>query len=215
MSKPQHRDGQAPYAGTLYIISAPSGAGKTSLVKELIDSMADIRVSVSHTTRPIRPGERDGVNYHFTTPPAFESMIEDDVFLEHALVFGNYYGTSREWVEQQLREGIDVILEIDWQGAQQVRAKMPASVGVFILPPSREVLESRLRGRGQDSDEVIVRRLSEAVTEMSHYAEYDYVVINDDFDTALADLRAIVRARRQRMEVQRIRQAKTIKGLLS
>jgi guanylate kinase len=215
MSPRRLHDGQAPYAGTLYIISAPSGAGKTSLVKELIDSMADIRVSVSHTTRPIRPGERDGVNYHFTTPPAFERMFEDDVFLEHALVFGNYYGTSREWVEQQLREGIDVILEIDWQGAQQVRAKMPASVGIFILPPSREVLESRLRGRGQDSDEVIVRRLSEAVTEMSHYAEYDYVVINDDFDTALADLRAIVRARRQRMEVQRIRQAKTIKGLLS
>lgn len=215
MSKPHHRDGQAPYAGTLYIISAPSGAGKTSLVKELIDSMSDIRVSVSHTTRPIRPGERDGMNYHFTTPPAFERMIEDDVFLEHALVFGNYYGTSREWVEQQLREGIDVILEIDWQGAQQVRAKMPASVGIFILPPSREVLESRLRGRAQDSDEVIARRLGEAVTEMSHYAEYDYVVVNDDFDTALADLRAIVRARRQRMEVQRIRQAKIIKGLLS
>lgn len=215
MNKPHHRDGQAPYAGTLYIISAPSGAGKTSLVKELIDSMADIRVSVSHTTRPIRPGERDGVNYHFTTPPTFERMIEDDVFLEHALVFGNYYGTSREWVEQQLREGIDVILEIDWQGAQQVRAKMPASVGIFILPPSRAVLESRLRGRAQDSDEVIERRLSEAVTEMSHYAEYDYVVVNDDFDTALADLRAIVRARRQRMEVQRIRQAKTIKGLLT
>lgn len=215
MSKLHHRDGQAPYAGTLYIISAPSGAGKTSLVRELVDSMADIRVSVSHTTRPVRPGEKDGVNYHFTIPPTFERMIEDDIFLEHALVFGNYYGTSRDWVEQQLREGIDVILEIDWQGAQQVRAKMPASVGVFILPPSKAVLESRLRGRAQDSDEVIARRLSEAVTEMSHYAEYDYVVVNDDFDTALADLRAIVRARRQRMEVQRTRQASTIKGLLS
>ncbi len=130
-------DGQAPYSGTLYIISAPSGEGKTSLVKALVGDIDDILVSVSHTTRPRRPGEVDGVNYNFVDPATFERMVQDDVFLEHAQVFDNFYGTSREWVEQQLREGIDVILEIDWQGAQQVRPKMPGCVGVFILPPSR------------------------------------------------------------------------------
>jgi guanylate kinase len=208
-------DGQAPYAGTLYIISAPSGAGKTSLVQALVDSTNDILVSVSFTTRPMRPGEVDGVNYNFTEVAEFERMIEEDIFLEHARVFDNYYGTSREWVEQKLREGIDVILEIDWQGAQQVRPRMPGSIGIFILPPSRKILEQRLRGRGQDSDEVIRHRLGEAVVEMSHYQEYDYLIVNDDFDTALADLKAVVRARRQRTEVQRGRQDELINGLLS
>ncbi|ALP51696.1 guanylate kinase [Candidatus Tenderia electrophaga] len=208
-------DGQAPYSGTLYIISAPSGAGKTSLVKALVDAIEDIRVSVSHTTRPMRPGEVDGVNYNFVDPAVFERMVDEDVFLEHAQVFDNFYGTSREWVEQQLREGIDVILEIDWQGAQQVRPRMPGCVGVFILPPSRETLMQRLRGRGQDSEAVIQRRFRDAVTDMSHFHEYDYVVINDDFAEALLDVSAIVRARRQRVEVQRARQGALIDALLN
>lgn len=206
---------QAPCAGTLYIISAPSGAGKTSLVKALIDSTADIQVSVSHTTRPPREGEVDGVNYNFVDRSVFEKKIEEGVFLEHAEVFGNYYGTSREWVDEKLREGVDVILEIDWQGAQQVRARMPGCVGIFILPPSRQELEKRLRGRGQDADDVIERRLGEAVLEMSHYSEYRFVIVNDDFDTALADLRSVILARRQRLQVQQIRQAGVLKDLLS
>jgi len=208
-------DGQAPYSGTLYIISAPSGAGKTSLVKALVESIDDIRVSVSHTTRPMRPGELDGVNYNFVDSATFEQMVAGDVFLEHAQVFDNYYGTSRVWVEQQLREGVDVILEIDWQGAEQVRPRMPGCVAVFILPPSRDELIRRLRGRGQDSEAVIQRRFRDAVTDMSHYTEYDYVVINDDFDEALTDLAAIMRARRQRREVQKARQDKLISALLS
>jgi guanylate kinase len=208
------QDGQAPYSGTLYIISAPSGAGKTSLVKILVDSIDDIRVSVSHTTRQMRPGEADGVNYNFADTPTFEQMVKNEIFLEYAQVFDNYYGTSREWVEQQLREGIDVILEIDWQGAQQVRPRMPGCVSVFILPPSRDELIRRLRGRGQDSEEVIQRRFSDAVTDMSHYTEYDYVVINDDFDEALTDLAAIIRARRQHREVQRARQSELLAELL-
>ncbi len=208
-------EGQAPYAGTLYIISAPSGAGKTSLVKALVDSTSDIRVSVSHTTRQMRPGEADGVNYNFVDIPKFEQMVEANQFLEHAKVFDNYYGTSREWVDQQLKEGVDVILEIDWQGAQQVRPRMPGCVSIFILPPSRDELLKRLRGRGQDSEEIIQRRYQDAVGDMAHYSEYDYVVINDDFDDALVDLASIVRARRQRCEVQRGRQAGLIGSLLS
>lgn len=207
-------DGQAPYAGTLYIISAPSGAGKTSLVKALVDSTDDVRVSVSHTTRQMRPGEEDGVNYNFVDIPTFEKMVEENRFLEHAQVFDNYYGTSRDWVDQQLKEGVDVILEIDWQGAQQVRPRMPGCVSIFILPPSRDELLTRLRGRGQDSEEVIQRRFQDAVTDMAHYTEYEYVVINDDFDEAKVDLAAIFLARRQRCGVQRGRQATLINKLL-
>lgn len=204
----------APYSGTLYIISAPSGAGKTSLVKALIDSTDDLQVSVSTTTRPMRSGEVDGVNYNFTDVDTFKAQINAEVFLEYAEVFGNYYGTSREWVEQRLREGVDVILEIDWQGAQQVRARMSGCVGIFILPPSRDELERRLRGRASDADDVIARRLSEAVTEMSHYAEYRFIIVNDDFDKALIDLRSIILARRQRLQVQQLRQEAVIKNLL-
>jgi guanylate kinase len=188
--------------GTLYIISAPSGAGKTSLVKALLESTDDIMVSVSHTTRGIRPGEVDGRDYHFTSVETFRSMIGDNAFLEHAQVFDNYYGTSRSSTLDMMGHGVDVILEIDWQGAQQVRQKMPEAVSIFILPPSREELERRLRGRGTDADEVIARRLGEAVAEISHYHEFDYLVFNDDFDTALDELRAIIIARRQRAEVQ-------------
>lgn len=188
--------------GTLYIISAPSGAGKTSLVKALLESTDGIRVSVSHTTRPMRPGEVDGKDYHFTEVESFKSRIDSGDFLEYAEVFGNFYGTSRSAVQEMLAQGLDVILEIDWQGAAQVRKLIPEALSIFILPPSREELERRLRGRGTDADEVIARRLGEAVNEMGHYGEFDYLVFNDDFDTALAELRTIVLARRLRSEAQ-------------
>lgn len=188
--------------GSLFIFSAASGAGKTSLVKALLQSISDIGVSVSHTTRAARPGEVDGTDYHFTDVKTFQEMAAQGAFLEHAQVFDNYYGTSQAYVEQSLAQGRDVILEIDWQGAQQVRKLIPGSVGVFILPPSRAELESRLRGRGQDSDEIIERRMRDAVKEMSHYGEYDYLLVNDDFDTALNELRAIVVAQRLRCEAQ-------------
>ena len=180
--------------GTLYIISAPSGAGKTSLVKALIDSQPQVRVSVSHTTRTIRPGEVDGVNYHFVSREQFLNMLEHNDFLEHAEVFSNLYGTSQAWVENTLKEGMDLILEIDWQGAEQVRRLMPQAKSIFILPPTKEALRHRLTNRGQDSGEIIEQRMREAVSEMSHYVEYDYLLINDDFDHALADLKAIFRA---------------------
>ncbi len=180
--------------GTLYIVSAPSGAGKTSLVKALLDAQPQVRVSVSHTTRAIRPGEVDGVNYHFVTREAFLERLERNEFLEHAEVFGNLYGTSQRWLEQTLEEGYDLILEIDWQGAQQVRRLMPQAKSIFILPPSQEALRQRLTHRGQDSEEVINTRMREAVSEMTHYVEYDYLVINDDFTHALADLQAIFHA---------------------
>ncbi|HEB59161.1 MAG TPA: guanylate kinase [Gammaproteobacteria bacterium] len=189
--------------GTLFIISAPSGAGKTSLVRALLERMDGIGVSVSHTTRAPRPGERDGVDYHFTAVAEFEKMVAAGVFLEHAQVFDNYYGTSREAIETRLAAGEDVILEIDWQGAAQVRRLMADTVSIFILPPSREALEERLRGRGQDDEGIIARRMRDAVAEMSHYAEFDYLIINDDFDTALGELCCVVQARRQRLDRQR------------
>jgi len=182
--------------GTLYIISAPSGAGKTSLVKALVDADPHLKVSVSHTTRTQREGEQDGVNYHFIDKATFAEMVGKGAFLEHAHVFGNDYGTSRQWVEQQLDEAFDVILEIDWQGAQTVRAAFPEAVSIFILPPSKEVLEQRLRDRGQDAEDVIARRMQEADSELSHQDEFKYKVINDDFSQALEALRGIVEARR-------------------
>lgn len=202
-------------SGTLYIISAPSGAGKTSLVRALLQQEASARVSVSYTTRPPRPGEQDGVHYNYVSIGQFEKMLAENSFLEHAKVFDNYYGTSRVWVEQQLSQGVDVILEIDWQGARQVRAMMGHSVGIFILPPQRSVLEQRLRGRGQDSDEVIARRMRDAVQEMSHYHEFDYLVVNDVFDDALADLSAILRAQRLLQSRQAQCHAALLQDLLS
>ena len=184
----------AASTGTLYIVSAPSGAGKTSLVKALLDAQPQVRVSVSHTTRPMRPGEVDGVNYHFVSREEFLERLEHDEFLEHAEVFGNLYGTSQRWLEQTLSEGFDLILEIDWQGAQQVRRLMPQAKSIFILPPTQEALRQRLTNRGQDSDDVIEKRMREAVSEMTHYVEYDYLLINDDFAHALIDLQAIFRA---------------------
>ncbi|MDU5267293.1 MAG: guanylate kinase [Escherichia coli] len=191
--------------GTLYIVSAPSGAGKSSLIQALLKTqpLYDTQVSVSHTTRQPRPGEVHGEHYFFVNHDEFKEMISRDAFLEHAEVFGNYYGTSREAIEQVLATGVDVFLDIDWQGAQQIRQKMPHARSIFILPPSKIELDRRLRGRGQDSEEVIAKRMAQAVAEMSHYAEYDYLIVNDDFDTALTDLKTIIRAERLRMSRQK------------
>ena len=183
-------------AASLFIIIAPSGAGKTSLVHALTESLTNMAVSISHTTRAMRPNEVEGENYFFIDQDTFDGMVEAGVFLEHASVFGLSYGTSKAWVESTLAAGIDVILEIDWQGAHQVKKLLPNSVGIFILPPSRQSLSDRLHKRGQDSDEVIERRLREATLEMKHAKDFDYVVINEDFDDALSDLKAIFQARR-------------------
>ncbi len=215
MSNNNNPGREATARGTLYVIAAPSGAGKTSLVKALVDSTPGIVVSVSHTTRAMRPGEKDGVDYHFVDGSIFQAMVRDGAFLEHAQVFDHHYGTSRSSTLDLLDEGVDVILEIDWQGARQVRQAMPEAVGIFILPPSPAVLEQRLRGRGQDGEEVIARRMRDAVSEMSHYGEFDYVVFNDEFETALGELRAIIRARRLRLEVQARRHTGLLASLLA
>jgi guanylate kinase len=181
-----------PSRGHLYVIAAPSGTGKTSLVKALMAETPSLGFSVSHTTRPRRVTEVDGRDYHFTDKDAFRRMIAAGEFLEHAEVFDNLYGTGRAGVEDALARGRDLLLEIDWQGAQQVRGRLPEALDIFILPPSRAALESRLRGRGTDTDEVIARRLRDSVTELSHWHEFRYVIVNDDFEQALADLRRIV-----------------------
>lgn len=201
--------------GNLFTVSAPSGAGKTSLVKSLVESMDGLQVSISHTTRPIRPGESDGVNYHFVSHDVFNDMLGNGAFLEYAEVFGNKYGTSQVWVEETLASGRDVILEIDWQGARQVRRLMPEATAIFILPPSRETLRERLANRGQDSDEIIDGRMKEAVSEMSHYVETDYLVVNDDFDQALQELKVIVGSARLRLDRQRTRHGDLLAQLLS
>jgi len=200
--------------GTLYVISAPSGAGKTSLVKALLEKTEGIGVSVSHTTRAMRDGEQNGFDYHFVDKAKFEKMVEASAFLEHAQVFDNFYGTAIANIEATLQKGDDVILEIDWQGAEQVRKQLPYSVNIFILPPSRAALEERLRGRGQDSDEIIARRMRDAKSETSHYSEYDYLVVNDDFDNALTELKSIVLARRCRYGAQSARLRPLLKELL-
>ncbi len=176
----------------LFIISAPSGAGKTSLVKALVDRSQDVVVSVSHTTRNKRPGEVDGVNYFFVSYKVFLEMIKQNEFIEYAKVFDHFYGTSQASLENQLDQGLKVILEIDWQGAELVREKIPEAQSIFILPPSKAELESRLRGRGQDSEEIIARRMRDAESEMSHFEEFDYIVLNDNFDDALSELTALV-----------------------
>ena len=178
--------------GRLFVITAPSGAGKTSLVNALLQREPGLRLSISHTTRPRRPNERDGREYHFVSVEQFEQLVAQQAFLEHARVFDNYYGTSRAFVEEQLRAGHDVLLEIDWNGAQQVRRALPACVTVFVLPPSRRALAERLAKRATDSPEVIARRLRDAAADMSHYREFDYVVVNDDFEHAVHELRRII-----------------------
>ncbi len=201
-------------SGTLYIVSAPSGAGKTSLVTALRQQDTQIRVSVSHTTRAMRHGEAHGVNYHFVDHEAFKTLIAQDDFLEYAEVFGNFYGTSRSALQETLAQGFDLILEIDWQGAQQVRKLMPEALSIFILPPSREALRQRLDGRGQDSEDIIAGRMKEAVSEMVHYAEFDYVIVNDDFAHALDDLQSVFRANRLLLKKQQQRHAALLEQLV-
>jgi guanylate kinase len=199
--------------GILFIISAPSGAGKTSLVGELLKRMENIKASISHTTRDRRPGEEDGINYHFVGREDFVSMLEQSAFLEHAEVFGNFYGTSQQWVEETLAAGEDVILEIDWQGAAQVRQLFADSTSIFILPPSKQALRERLNNRGQDDSAVIEKRIAAATEEMSHYIEADFMVVNDDFEAALNQLMAIVSAQHCRLPV--VDQENLLSDLLS
>ena len=184
-----------PRRGRLFVIAAPSGAGKTSLVRALMEREPSLRFSISYTTRQQRPTETHGRDYFFVSRDEFEAMVERGEFLEHARVFDNYYGTARAQVEASLAAGQDLILEIDWQGAQQIRRELPECISIFILPPSRGELERRLRGRGTDAEEVIQRRLRDAAADMTHWAEFDYVVVNDDFAQALAELQAIAHGR--------------------
>lgn len=201
--------------GNLFILSAPSGAGKSSLIKALLDKQANIKVSVSHTTRAPRPGENNGKHYHFVTVDEFKALIDKGDFFEWAQVFENYYGTSKQAIEDQLNKGIDVFLDIDWQGARQVRALMPEVKTIFILPPSQSELEQRLNNRGQDSQEVIAARMAEAKSESSHYDEFDYVIVNDDFETALTELEHIVIAARLQTTAQQARHKALIEELLA
>ena len=198
----------------LFVVSAPSGAGKTSLLKQLIDELGAVQTAISHTTRKKREAEVDGVDYHFVDAEQFQCLINDGAFYEYATVFGNSYGTSKASIAEQIEKGIDVILEIDWQGARQIKEHLPKSRSIFILPPSKDALEARLKGRGQDDAEVINRRMSEAITEMSHYEEYDYLVINDDFSVAVAELKAIIQAERQKLPLQQQKHAQLLCNLL-
>lgn len=182
---------ESPGSG-IFILSAPSGAGKTSLTRALMDSTPEIAISVSHTTRAPRPGERDGTHYHFVTPSVFEDMVAQHAFVEHAEVFGNRYGTARSTLEGLRAQGRKVLLDIDWQGARRIKALLPAAVSVYILPPSLQVLRARLENRGQDAPEVIARRMQAALAEISHAHEFDHIVLNDEFEAALRDLRALI-----------------------
>jgi guanylate kinase len=202
-------------AARLWVISAPSGAGKTSLVRALLAARSNLAVSVSHTTRRQRPNEVDGRDYHFVDIPRFEQMVAAGAFLEHARVFDNYYGTGRAQLEAQLAAGQDVLLEIDWQGARQVRAALPSCTTIFILPPSRAALGQRLQGRGTDSPEVIARRLADAVADMSHWREFDYVVVNDRFDQAVAELLAILDGAGEALRADRAALAAFVADLLA
>lgn len=202
-------------SGQLFIVSAPSGAGKSSLVKAWLAQDSAIRLSISYTTRAPRPGEENGVNYHFVSREAFLEMMGRGEFLESADIYGNFYGTSQRWIENEMAQGRDILLEIDWQGAAQVRKLMPQAISLFILPPSIAELRKRLVGRGTDSAEVIEKRMASAQAEISHALEANYLVVNDDFDTATADLLAISRARRLQMDVQAVRQVCLLQDLLN
>lgn len=202
------------FSGTLFIVSAPSGAGKTSLLQALMTRVSGLELSISHTTRAPRPGEKDGVDYHYVTPEQFDKLVAEGAFLEHATVFDNQYGSARALVEERLRAGTDVVMDMDWQGARQVREAVDDAVSIFILPPSLSELQNRLTSRGQDSEAVIQRRMREAQAQISHYNEYDYIVINDQFDTAADELEWIVRASRLRLGPQSVRHAAVISALL-
>jgi len=207
--------GTRAQTGNLIVVSAPSGAGKTSLVRALAERDPQVVLSVSHTTRRPRAAETDGVHYHFVDQARFDALVAGDAFLEYASVFGNSYGTARAEVERQVNAGYDVILEIDVQGARQIRVRMPSAIGVFILPPSREVLTARLVGRAQDSPEVIAKRLGEAINEISHYTDFDYLVVNDRFADALGELVTVVHAQRLRRACQALRHARLLASLLA
>ncbi|MFT4924365.1 MAG: guanylate kinase [Phenylobacterium sp.] len=200
--------------GNLFILSAPSGAGKSSLINALLERHNDMKVSVSHTTRTCRPGEIDDVHYHFVSKTIFEQHIKDRIFVEWAEVFGNFYGTSKLAIENMLNQGIDVFLDIDWQGAQQISEVFPDVVTIFILPPSQKELKRRLCNRGQDSDEVIAQRMLEARSEMRHYCEFDYLLVNDEFSITLAELETIVLSQRTKQANQTIKFAHLLKDLL-
>lgn len=202
-------------AGNLYIVAAPSGGGKTSLVKNLVDTLGTIEVSISHTTRSMRPGEQNGVDYFFVDEKEFLCMVNDNAFIEHAQVFKALYGTSVEQVSLRLAQGIDVVLDIDWQGAEQIRRSFPQAVSVFIVPPSLDVLKQRLMNRAQDNEAVIRDRMIKAQDELSHYPEFDYLIVNDDFEVAALELRSIVMANRLLMAVQVNKQSKLLSFLLS
>ncbi len=200
--------------GNLFILSAPSGAGKSSLISALLKKHSDMKVSVSHTTRAPRPGEENAVHYHFVSVDEFKSLIEKNDFFEWAQVFDNYYGTSKQAIESQLNAGIDVFLDIDWQGAQQIRNLIDDVETIFILPPSKQELEARLNNRGQDSSDVIASRMAKAQSETSHFKEYDYVIVNDDFDTALSEIETIVLAKRLSLKSQTVRHQTLLDNLL-
>lgn len=206
---------QMTQSGILFIVSAPSGAGKTSLLRELLQRDKQLRLSVSHTTRAMRPGEEDGVDYHFVDVAEFERLVGEGMFIEHAQVFDNYYGTSEQAVRDQLGAGQDVVVEIDWQGARQVRQRFPQAVSIFIIPPSIEALRERLGARGQDSREIIERRMRDARTELAHYPEYDYLVVNDRFGEALEQLACLVQAERLRTPRQATRHQAALGSMLS
>lgn len=192
--------------GCLFIVAAPSGGGKTSLVKQLVSKLDNIETSISHTTRIMRPAEKDGVDYFFISEQEFSKMIKKEEFIEHAVVFENFYGTSKAQIEDRLQSGVDVVLDIDWQGAQQIKKIYPDSVSIFILPPSVSALESRLINRAQDNENIIANRMHRAHNEMSHYSEFDYLIINDDFAKAVEELVIIVKAQRLSMSRQIIKQ---------
>ena len=203
------------YSGNLYIVAAPSGGGKTSLVRKLVNTLDRIEVSISHTTRPVRPGEKDSADYFFVGEEEFIGMVNDNAFIEHARVFNHLYGTSAAQISERLKYGIDVVLDIDWQGAKQIRRTFPEAISIFIIPPSLEELKLRLMNRRQDKDEVISERMKKAQDELSHYPEFDYLIVNDDFEHAASELEAIVLANRLRMNIQVNKQSKLLSFLLS
>jgi guanylate kinase len=204
--------------GNLFIVAAPSGAGKSTLIKEILRKSTDenrMQLSVSHTTRAPRKGEQNGVEYHFVDHSKFEGMIQQDAFYEYAEVFGNYYGTSKAAISDKLQQGIDIFLDIDWQGARQVKKQNPDVISIFIMPPSVEALQERLSGRGQDSDEIIAKRMAEAQSEISHYNEFDYVIVNDHLETAHKEFESIITAQRARLDNQQIRHDSLFARLLA
>ncbi len=201
--------------GHFYVIAAPSGTGKTSLVRSLVTTVNDLQISISHTTRPPRPGDVEGKDYYFVSEGTFAKMLQTQAFLEHAEIYHYHYGTSREWILQQLNSGIDIVLEIDWQGAKQISNLFPDSILIFIVPPSLEILRHRLQTRRQDKAGVIDERMANAQTEISHYVEFDYLIINDQFEQALADLKHIILAERLRCPTQKIRHQELLAKLLN